>query len=110
MNSMIGCMPDQVAFQKIRSQDTYLPNMGGTTADSLHNKGVQANLALICGLNSLESEIMSDRSGVSPVLDGNGTLCDDTVGCVFISNVIVHCRHNHHVYTPVTHKSEDPTR
>ncbi len=75
--------------------------MGGTTANSLkqcmHNKGVQVYLALSYGLNSLEPEIMSNQSGVSPVLGGNETLCDETVCCVFISNGIAHCRYNHRV-------------
>ncbi len=48
-------------------------------------------LTLSCGLKALESEIMSDPSGVSPVTDGNDILYDENVGGVFISDVIVHC-------------------
>ncbi len=48
-------------------------------------------LTLICGLKALESEIMSDPSGVSPVTGGNDILFDENVGGVSNSGIIIHC-------------------
>ena len=52
--------------------------------------------SLSCGLKALESKIMSDLSGVSPVKCGNETLFDDIVGRVLFLIPIVYC----HIYYP----------